>query len=315
MSVELPVPLTPTECDLRDFGFMPLDVLRLRDSEMAAVADAEVFRAAVLSWCVAWHQVPAASLPDDDAALCRLLGYGRDMKGWLRIRAGGALRGYVLCSDGRLYHTVVAEKARESWQKKQDQRVRTVAAREARLRQKKGKSVTEPPSPLSQTPAPSVTSSVTDEKTLQGTVKGQGQKKEKNSETASRPVEASPSPAAQPPPDARTALWTEGLSRLRRLTGKPDRAARGLLGQLCREAHDDCTLVSRLLHEAEASRVGDPIPWLQAAVAGQSGHRASRGQVLSKADQRRDFVIGLMTDADEGVPDKPRFDFDGEVAS
>lgn len=173
-------PLTPPECDLRDFGFMPLDVLRLRDSELAAVADAEVFRAAVLSWCVAWHQVPAASLPDDDAALCRLLGYGRDMKGWLRLRAAGALRGYVLCTDDRLYHHVVAEKARESWQKKLAQRERTAAAREARLSQKAAKSVTEPPSPLSQTPAPSVAMSVTDEKSLQGTgtVKGQGEERE-----------------------------------------------------------------------------------------------------------------------------------------
>ena len=50
---------------------MQLDVVRLRDSDLASIADAEVFRAAVLSWCVAWHQVPAASLPDDDVALSR----------------------------------------------------------------------------------------------------------------------------------------------------------------------------------------------------------------------------------------------------
>jgi hypothetical protein len=169
---ELPEPLTPPECDLRDFAFMPLDVLRLRDSDLASIADAEAFRAAVISWCVAWHQLPAASLPDDDAALCRLLGYGRDIRGWQRIRAAGALRGYVKCADGRLYHPVVAEKAREAWQKKLEQRARTAAAREARLRQKQSASVTEPPSPLSQTPAPSVTDNVTGSK---GQGQGQGQ--------------------------------------------------------------------------------------------------------------------------------------------
>lgn len=114
----VPAPLTPPDCDLRDFAFMPLDVVRLRDSDMAAVLDAEIFRSAVLSWAVSWHQVPAASLPDDDAAIARLIGMGRDVKGWKKLRAAGALRGFVLCSDGRLYHRVVAEKAVESWEKK-----------------------------------------------------------------------------------------------------------------------------------------------------------------------------------------------------
>lgn len=122
---DLPAPLTPADCDLRDFAFMPLEVLRLRDSDLAAMEDAEAFRAAVISWCVAWHQVPAASLPDDDTALCRLLGYGRDVKGWQRTRKAGGLRGWLLCSDGRLYHPVVAEKAIASWAKKEAQRERS----------------------------------------------------------------------------------------------------------------------------------------------------------------------------------------------
>lgn len=121
---ELPAPLTPPECDLRDFPFMQLDVLRLRDSDIAAVEDPEAFRAAVLAWCAAWHQVPAASLPNDEASLCRLLGYGRDMKTFRRARDGGALRGFVLCSDNRLYHRVVAEKANEAWSQKERQRER-----------------------------------------------------------------------------------------------------------------------------------------------------------------------------------------------
>ena len=45
----LPDPLTPPDCDLRDFGFMPVDVVRLRDSHAAALPDAEAFRACVLS--------------------------------------------------------------------------------------------------------------------------------------------------------------------------------------------------------------------------------------------------------------------------
>lgn len=136
-------PLTPAECDLRDFPYLPIDVVRLRDSDLAATADGEVFRAAVLAWCVSWHQRPAASLPDDDAVLARLLGYGRDVRGWVKLRAGGALRGFVKCNDGRLYHPIVAEKAVTAWKAKQAQRDRTAKARQTRLSQTAGNSVTE----------------------------------------------------------------------------------------------------------------------------------------------------------------------------
>lgn len=124
MTTTLPAPLVPAEVDLRDFAFMPLDVLRLRDSELSATPDAEVFRCAVLSWCISWHQIPAASLPDDDVSLSRLLGFGRDLKGWKKVRASGGLRGWVKCSDGRLYHPVVAEKANDAWREKTEYRAR-----------------------------------------------------------------------------------------------------------------------------------------------------------------------------------------------
>lgn len=106
----MPEPLTPPDCDLRDFSYMPLDVARLRDSEAAVVLSDEEFRAAIMLWCAAWHQVPAASVPADDRLLASLAGYGRDLDGWRRVKAG-AMRGFIACDDGRLYHPVVAEKA------------------------------------------------------------------------------------------------------------------------------------------------------------------------------------------------------------
>lgn len=113
----LPNPLTPPDCDLRDFAFMPLDVARLRDSDLAAYESPEACWAGVLLWCTAWHQLPAASLPDDDRFLAKAAGYGRVVKEWLAVREG-ALHGWVKCADGRLYHPVVAEKAVESWKAK-----------------------------------------------------------------------------------------------------------------------------------------------------------------------------------------------------
>lgn len=136
---DTPEPLVPREVDLRDFPYMKLDVMRLRDSRLAGIEQAEAFRASVLSWCVAWHQLPAASLPDDDVSLAQMLGWGRDVRGWRKVRAAGGLHGWILCSDGRLYHPVVAEKAIEAWAAKQSQRARTAAARQAREVARKNK--------------------------------------------------------------------------------------------------------------------------------------------------------------------------------
>ena len=117
MQAENP-PLTPPDCDLTDFQYMELDVRQLRDSNFAATVDAEAFRAGVLLWCASWHQVPAGSLPDDDIQLASLAGYGRVIKEWRKVR-DDALYGFVKCTDGRLYHTIIATKAVAAYEQKQ----------------------------------------------------------------------------------------------------------------------------------------------------------------------------------------------------
>lgn len=111
---ELPEPLTPPDCDLRDFQYMELDVRTLRDSRFAAQVCGDAFRAGVLLWCAAWHQVPAGSIPDDDIELAALAGYGRFVKEWRKVR-DEALSQFVKCSDGRLYHETVCAKALSAW--------------------------------------------------------------------------------------------------------------------------------------------------------------------------------------------------------
>jgi uncharacterized phage protein (TIGR02220 family) len=99
---------------------MPLDTVRLLDSDLVALSTGEEFKAAVLLWCKAWQQVPASSLPDDDRILASLSGAGAR---WKRIREV-ALRGFEKCADGRLYHPVIAEKAIEAWAFRKAQRTR-----------------------------------------------------------------------------------------------------------------------------------------------------------------------------------------------
>ena len=54
---------------------MPLDVGRLRDSDLASDETPEACWAAVLLWCASWHQIPAASIPDNDQWLAKQAGY------------------------------------------------------------------------------------------------------------------------------------------------------------------------------------------------------------------------------------------------
>lgn len=107
-------PLVPAGCDLGNLQWFPLDVDRLLGSQFHATADDAAWRAGVTLWLRAWRQVPAASLPADDVALARLAELGRDLRTWRRVRAA-ALRGWVLCSDGRLYHPLIAERALAAW--------------------------------------------------------------------------------------------------------------------------------------------------------------------------------------------------------
>lgn len=132
---QLPAPMLSPDVDLRDFAFMPLDVRRLLNSETWIEASEEPKFAHVLIclWCESWHQVPAASLPDNDIVLARLAMC--DKSTWLAIK-DKALSGFVKCSDGRYYHPTVVEKAKEAWERKQSQRARTRKATEARNEQR-----------------------------------------------------------------------------------------------------------------------------------------------------------------------------------
>ncbi|MFF7398866.1 DUF1376 domain-containing protein [Achromobacter sp. NPDC008082] len=96
---------------------MPLDTERLLDSDMMALSTGEELKTALRLWCKSWNQEPAASLPDDDRILAHLA--GKDLSAWRKVR-DMALRGFVKCSDGRLYHPVIAEKAIEAMRRREE---------------------------------------------------------------------------------------------------------------------------------------------------------------------------------------------------
>lgn len=118
--LQLPEPLTPPDCNLRGLPFMPLHIERLLDSDMMALSTGEEFKTALRLWCKSWNQEPAASLPDDDRILAHLA--GKELSAWRKVK-DMVLRGFVKCSDGRLYHPVIAEEAVKAMAKREEHQV------------------------------------------------------------------------------------------------------------------------------------------------------------------------------------------------
>lgn len=114
----MPDPLVPKDCDLRNYPYMPVDINRLFDSRFHAICNDAEWRAGVTLWLKSFHQVPAASIPSDDIELCRLAELGRNIKAWRKV-SEKALHGWILCNDGRYYHPIIAEKANEAFHNKQ----------------------------------------------------------------------------------------------------------------------------------------------------------------------------------------------------
>jgi hypothetical protein len=116
MAEPLP-PLTPPDCNLRDFPFMPLQVARLRASKawLKAKRRPELAFYMMNLWTASWHEVPAASLEDDEDVLADKAMCPPDV--WRTVK-DEALYGWIKAADGRLYHPIVAEQALEAWRSK-----------------------------------------------------------------------------------------------------------------------------------------------------------------------------------------------------
>jgi hypothetical protein len=259
--------------------WMPLFGGRLFMSVFEAKASDEVFHVALKLWWTAWQQVPAASLPNDDALLCKFAGLNKDIKAWRKLREADALHGFVECSDGRLYHALLAEQAMAAWERRSRDRERKAVYR---AKQANGSA---PPGQGQNGPVPHEDSGdrtrmshgtgrgrdadVPNRNDGDGRVlsalTGQDRKREerKSSEATPRPaaVAAGPPPAGQ-----RAQLFSEGLAMLRVLTGKPDRAGRASIGMLLGKCGDDCAKVFNAIWDAGEVRPADPMAWLVAAV-------------------------------------------------
>lgn len=247
-----PAPLSPPECDLRGYDFMPLFGHRLFCGRLYTQCTDAEFRAALRLWWAAWNQVPAGSLPRDDRALATLADFGRDLRAWRRVR-GRALDGFVACSDGRLYHPLLAREAvRAHVGRLRAQRRRNDdAERLRRWRDARADAPDTHDNTHDNTPAKRVSSGV-----------------DSNSQSDSDPTAARP---AARPPGAGARDVAGMIARTGDLTGRGTRQARALVGQWMKMAGDDAALLDGVLHDAQALRPADPVAWVRASLHQRTG--------------------------------------------
>lgn len=280
-------PLTPPECDLRGLEWMPLFGDRLFASETWLMASPEGRCAALALWWAAWKQKPAASLADDDRVLAQLAGYGMAIKAWRQIR-DEAMRGFIKCSDGRLYHPVVAEQAIEAWERRIKDRERKARWRKGRdgggdgeaAQEERGRDAGETGTGAS--PSASRDGSVRVDRTGQDRT-GQEEEKEPSSLRSDGAVPARP--------DVRTELFRSGLAEVRRLTGMPDGRARALLGKCLKAAEDNASTVSDAIRRCADHRPADAVPWLL--------------QACQKPQFRNGFLAVIAEEGWASEPDDP----------
>ena len=286
---DLPKPMTPAGCVLQDFPHTPIFRARLFGSSFHARASDAEWRAGVTLWLKSWDQVPAGSLPDDDIELCRLAELARDLKTWKKVKAG-AIRGWVACSDGRLYHPVVAEGVNNALEAKTAQREKTMKARLAALEKKlkeasdskQKDALTEEIRKLSQALSLSQSqkelTSVTESKRREGEEKG---REEKGLDSSV------PNGTGGKPPkltDPAEIIFGYGLSMLVN-AGTPEKTARSFLGGR-RKDHGDAALIDALRTCAK-ERVLQPLEWLAAALPppALNGHKPNAQEALEASNR------------------------------
>lgn len=280
-------PLTPPGCDLRDFPHTPIFRSRLFGSSFHARASDAEWRAGVTLWLKSWDQVPAGSLPNDDIELCRLAELARDVKTWKKIRAG-AMRGWVLCSDGRLYHPVVAEGVNTAIDAKAKQRQKTAKARIAALEKhlKDAKTegdkerITDEIKRIQQSLSQSLSQTVKQSLSLdprEGEVEGEGKEKGLVNHSVANATGGKPPLVTDP----NEIIFGYGVPLLTN-SGTSEKQARSFLGGL-RKQHGDDALIGKL-RDCLREKPLQPLEWLAAALPPQSAGKSSRHAGFDKID-------------------------------
>lgn len=251
-----------------------LDVERLLASELVALGSPEQCWYALMLWCRAWQQHPPASLPNDDKILAA---FSRAGSKWNKSR-DIALRGFVLCSDGRLYHKTLAEEAKTAWEKRKKYQERSAKANQKRWSKDDSKESNRSPTRIQ-------------EGVLDGSQKDSlAHPVEVEVEVTDKPTVPNGTDAGASPPgmSAKESIFHIAVPWLvdRRV---PDKNARSLLGGAIKQLGEDgaWTLAQECMREAPL----EPAAWIASAInarmpAGKDKGKQSRHSGFDKVDYR-----------------------------
>lgn len=97
----------PYSADTKAKGWrFELDYERIEQSDTWVLASSEMRPWLLMLWMTAWKQVPCGSLPPNDELVSARI--GMDLRVF-KANRDILMRGWVLASDGRLYHPVITE--------------------------------------------------------------------------------------------------------------------------------------------------------------------------------------------------------------
>lgn len=256
----LPDPPVSSDVDLTGFPGFLLNVNRLLASELVALGTPEECWAAMMLWCRAWQQNPPGSLPDDDRILASFSCTG---KRWPKIKSM-ALRGFIKCSDGRLYHFFLAEEAMKAWKKRKNYNNDQTRLKRWRNGQRNGDGNGDGNGDETRFKLVSETGVKRVRSRREG--KEKENKKERCSDTNVSDAGASPGLDFDP----RKIVFDQCLAWLSASTGKPEDKLRSLVGRWCRD-HGNGDVID-IIAAAQKMAPVDPLSWIEATFQHRSKH-------------------------------------------
>jgi hypothetical protein len=98
--------------------------------------------------------------------------------------------------------------------------------------------------------------------------------------------------------DHRKRLFSEGLEKLARITGKGPDACRSFVGKCLKAASDDAVTVLGLIEDAERNQTVDPAAWISARLKPKDNSNGRR----TVHDAAREFSRNLLEALDQPAP-------------
>ncbi|MBS0981017.1 winged helix-turn-helix domain-containing protein [Acetobacter thailandicus] len=103
-----------------------------------------------------------------------------------------------------------------------------------------------------------------------------------------------------PEGDAREHLFIKGVAIVQRMTGRPERAVRVLVGRWLKVLHDDAATLSSVLCECSRFRPAEPVAWIEGALRRRLESTVYQGAARSVTGRQPHAV---RMDAWRNVPD------------